>query len=737
MKKLIICIALMSFVLSGSAKEGMWIPLLLQQLNESDMHTMGLKISAEDIYSANNPSLKDAVVIFGGGCTGEVISDQGLVLTNHHCGYGQIQAHSTVEHDYLTDGFWAMSKEQELPNPGLSVTFIVRIEDVTNQMLNGITSTTSEEERQAILDKNKKAISAESTKDTHYEAVIKPFYNGNQFFMYITEKYKDVRLVGAPPSSIGKFGFDTDNWVWPRHTGDFSMFRIYAGKDNKPAEYSKDNKPYVPKRHLKINMGGVQPNDFTMVYGFPGTTKEYLPSYAVDYVLNKSNPAKIHMRDVSLEIIGKAQASSKKINIQYAAKQSRIANAWKKWIGQSKGLKRFHAVERKQELEAEFTKRASASAATKQKYGNLLNEYKAIYAELEEYAFAYDLLIETYYYGPEVLRFSSRFNQLINETDPAKQKELIEKLKNSVKGHFKNYHLDTDKKLMTALMPLYLNQLSSTLRPENTYKSFLSNPKMTPATTTDKLYAKSVFRSEEAILEVLNKWGKSSGKKLAKDPLLILSNDIIDSYRAKVAPKQSEINYKLEKVNRLYMAGLMELMPNYKNYYPDANFTLRLTYGKVEGYEPQDGVVYDYFTTLDGIVQKKDNSTKEFTVPQRLVDLHANKDYGKYADKDGSLHVCFIASNHTTGGNSGSPALDGNGNLIGLNFDRTWESTMSDIMFDPEICRNIMVDIRYVLFVVDKFAGAGHLVEEMTLFYPQPNVKEVHTTVETTTEEQN
>lgn len=726
MKKLFILLAIISYSLTTFAKEGMWIPLLLQQLNESDMHTMGLKISAEDIYSANNPSLKDAVVIFGGGCTGEVISDQGLILTNHHCGYGQIQAHSSVEHDYLTDGFWAMSKEQELPNPGLSVTFIVRIDDVTNAMLEGITPETSEEERAKILAENKKKIGAEATKDSHYEAVIKPFFNGNQFFMYITEKFNDVRLVGAPPSSIGKFGFDTDNWVWPRHTGDFSMFRIYANKDNQPADYAKDNVPYIPKRHLKINMGGVQPNDFTMVYGFPGTTNEYLPSYAVDYVVNKSNPAKIHMRDVSLEIIGKAQASSKKINIQYAAKQSRISNAWKKWIGQSKGLKRFHAIERKQELEAEFTKRASASAATKQKYGNLLTDYKNIYADLNEYSFARDMLIEIFYYGPEILRFSSRFNALIEETNPEKQKELVEKLKRSVKGHFKNYHAPTDQALMAAMVPIYLEQVNKDLCPVKASATFLNNPKMDAKTATNKLFEKSVFKSEESILAVLNKWSKSSGKKLAKDPALLLANDILDTYNNKVRAKNSELNYKLERVNRMYMAGLMELMPNYKNYYPDANFTLRLTYGKVEGYEPQDGVVYDHFTTLDGIIQKKDNTTKEFTVPQKLVDLYEAKDYGKYQDKDGKLHVCFIASNHTTGGNSGSPALDANGNLIGLNFDRTWESTMSDIMFDPEICRNIMVDIRYVLFIVDKFAGAGHLVDEMTLFYPQPVEKEVH-----------
>lgn len=727
MKKLILLIVLFAQTITSFATEGMWIPMLLQQLNASDMYTMGLKINAEEIYSANNPSLKDAIVIFGGGCTGEVISNQGLVLTNHHCGYGSIQSHSSVEHDYLTDGFWAMNKSEELPTPGLSVTFVIRIEDVSKAMLKGITDDMTEEKRAEVLAKNKKEIGDAAIKDTHYEAVIKPFYNGNQYFMYITEKFKDVRLVGAPPSSIGKFGFDTDNWVWPRHTGDFSMFRIYADKDNKPAEYSKDNVPYQPKRHLKINMGGVKKNDFTMVYGFPGRTQEYLPSYAVEYILNKSNPAKIGMRDVSLEIIGKAQASSKKINIQYAAKQSSISNAWKKWIGQSKGLKRLHAIDRKQELEKEFNKRASASAATKQKYGNLLNEYKTIYGELNEYAFARDMLIEIFYYGPEILRFADGFHKLIQEEDETKRNKLIEDYKKSIKLYFKNYDMPTDKKLMLAMMPKYINSLNNDLKPTIANEKYGNTDIAIVTKNNDKLFEKTVFSSEEKVLKLLNNWKKSSGKKLLKDPAMQLASSILNTYSIKVKPKYSELKHQLDRVDRLYIAGLMELMPNYKKYYPDANFTLRLTYGKVEGYEPQNGVQYAPFTTLEGIIQKKDNSTKEFTVPEKLVELYNNKDFGKYADKDGSVHVCFIASNHTTGGNSGSPALDAYGNLIGLNFDRTWESTMSDIMFDPSRCRNIMVDIRYVLFIVDKFAGAKHLVDEMTLFYPKPIEKELHT----------
>lgn len=724
MKKIALLLVTVTYLLPAFSKEGMWIPLLLKQLNESDMHTMGLKISAEDIYSANQPSLKDAIVIFGGGCTGEVISDQGLVLTNHHCGYGQIQSHSTVEHDYLTDGFWAMSKDQELPNPSLSVTFIQRIEDVTNAILEGVTDKMTEEERQKKLKENKKKIKEESIKDTHFEAIIKPFFNGNQFFMYITEKYTDVRLVGAPPSSIGKYGFDTDNWVWPRHTGDFSMFRIYADKDNKPAPYSKENKPYTPKRHLKINMMGTKPNDFTMVYGFPGRTQEYLPSVGVDYVINKSNPAKIHMRDVSLEIIGKAQASSKKINIQYAAKQSGISNAWKKWIGQTKGLKRVRAIQKKQELENAFLAKANENPETKAKYGNLISEYERVYKDLNQYAFGRDMLIEIYYYGPEFLRFAGRFNALLaDDLTEEKRTKLLEKLKKQTTKFFKDYHAPTDQKLATAMLPLYLDYLPDNLEPQ-TLKKWFASSKMTSKTAAKKLFEKSIFVSEEKVMNLLDNYKISSNKKIKKDPAFVLSSDILATYSQQVKPTYTKLKKELVRIDRLYIAGLMELLPDYKKYYPDANFTLRLTYGRVEGYNPQDGVEYAHYTTLDGLIEKMDNSSKEFTVPEKLIELYKSKNYGQYADVNGDLRVAFIASNHTTGGNSGSPALDAHGRLIGLNFDRTWESTMSDIMFDPEICRNIMVDIRYVLFIVDRFAGATHLVKEMTLVFDEsePNI---------------
>lgn len=696
--------------LPAFAKEGMWLPYLLKQLNEADMQEMGLQLSAEDIYSVNQSSLKDAVLIFGGGCTGEMISDQGLVLTNHHCGYGRIQYHSSVEHDYLTDGFWAMDRSEELPNPGLTVTFIVSMEDVTEEVLTGITDQTSEAERDSLIRMRSKELIEQRTEGTHYTGEVKAFYHGNQYILIRKETFKDVRLVGAPPSSIGKFGFDTDNWVWPRHTGDFSLFRVYANADNKPADYSPDNVPYKPRHHFPISLNGYKADDFTMVFGFPGSTQEYLPAVAVEYVLHKSNPAKIRMRDTSLEIVGKAMASSPKINIQYAAKQSGIANAWKKWIGQSRGLERMGAIEKKRALEQEFTDRVESNPDWKKRYGTILAEYDRLYTEIEPYRFARELLIEYYYYGPEVFGFANRFNAL---TEPAKNEEerakTIEKLIKRTESHFKDYNMPTDRALVKAMTPMYLEYLQPGLVPSSlkTWSEDLA--------AVDKVFEKSLFTDEQRMLDFLNGFKSNKVKAIEKDPAFRLARDILQTYRQQVEPRYLELQRELGELDRVYMEALMEVLPKYKKYYPDANFSLRLTYGKVDGYYPADAVEYSYYTTADGIMQKMDTTTKEFDVPEKLAELIRNRDYGSYADKNGDLRVCFIASNHTSGGNSGSPALNGKGELIGLNFDRTWESTMSDIMYDPSICRNIIVDVRYVLFIMDQYAGAGHLVEELTL----------------------
>lgn len=699
------------------SKEGMWIPSLIKNLVESDMKEMGMKLSAEDIYSFNKSSLKDAVVHFGGGCTAEMISDQGLLLTNHHCGYSQIQSHSSVEKDYLTDGFWAMNRSQELKNPGLTATFIVKIEDVSSQVLEGVMGNMSEIERQEKITANIKAIGDAAIQGTHYKYIIRPFYYGNEYYMFLTETFNDVRLVGAPPSSIGKFGFDTDNWIWPRHTGDFSMFRIYADKDNKPADISDENQPYKPNFSFSINMNGVKKGDFTMVYGFPGRTEEYLSSYAVEYLINKQNPNRIKMRDISLEIIGQSMASSDKIRIQYAAKQSRISNAWKKWKGQNKGLVRNDAVTQKRELEARFNANANMSVV---KYGStyttLLEKMEEAYYMVEPYQFTWDMFIEVWYYGPEILRYAQGFERLNPEN--LKEGELettLNKLKSGAKGYFKNYDMPTDKKLFTALLSQYYSVIDAKFKGDIYEQIELKYGGNFEAYAND-VYEKSIFTSEEKVKAFLDKYkGAKSFAAIQKDPAFQLASGMLETYQKEVKPDLMKYNADIALLNRTYMKGLKDILPKDKKYYPDANSTLRVSFGKVQGYDASDAVVYDHFTTAEGIIQKMDNSTLEFTVPEKLEQLIREKDFGQYVDADGKLHVCFIASNHTTGGNSGSPALNGSGELIGLNFDRTWESTMSDVMFDPEICRNIMVDIRYVLFIVDKYAGAGHLVEEMKL----------------------
>jgi hypothetical protein len=702
-------------VLSSSAKEGMWIPALLKNLAESDMREMGMRITAEDIYSFNKSSLKDAIVHFGGGCTGEMISEQGLLLTNHHCGYGQIQSHSSVENDLLTNGFWAKDKSKELKNPGLTATFIIRMEDVTREVLAGVERGMPEADRQKQIAANIEAIGNAAIVGTHYGFLIRPFFFGNQYYMFITETFNDVRLVGAPPSSIGKFGFDTDNWVWPRHTGDFSMFRIYADKDNKPAQISNDNKPFVPRQALSISMRGVKTGDFTMVYGFPGYTQEYLSSYAVEYVIQKQNPHRIAMRDISLGIMGRYMASSPAVRIQYAAKQSRIANAWKKWMGQNQGLIRNDAIQKKKELETRFRANANMSV---DKYGDrytsILEKYKSLYAEIEKYEFGRDMFIELYYMGPEILRFSDSYSVLnpLKQPDSLRLKS-VEKLTKSLPGYFKNYHAALDRDLLNQMLAYYYEAVDADFKGE-TFALIRDKFDGNYAGYAEYVFKKSVFTSPEKIKAILDKGPDKAFKTIAKDPAFRLSSEISEVYQQKIKDKYAQLSAQLDLLHRDYMEGLMTLLPNEKKYYPDANSTLRVTYGIVEGYEAADAVVYHPHTTAAGILEKRD-TTLEFTVPDKLAQLISDKDYGPYADADGTLHVAFIASNHTTGGNSGSPALNADGHLVGLNFDRTWESTMSDIYYDPVICRNIMVDIRYVLFVVDKFADAPHLIGEMKL----------------------
>lgn len=702
--------------LSVNATEGMWIPSMIQSLVGDDMQSMGMKISPEELYCINESCIRDAVVHFGGGCTSVLVSDQGLLLTNHHCGYSRIQSHSSLENNYLEDGFWAMSPQDELPNPGLDATIIKRIEDVTQELLKDLPENATEQERATHITARAEALISDATINTHYQAYIKPFYFGNQFLMFITEVFTDVRLVGAPPSSIGKYGFDTDNWVWPRHTGDFSVFRIYAGPNNEPADYSEDNHPYLPAHFLPVNISGVEKDDFTLVYGFPGHTDNYIVSDEVEEVLDVINPLRLELRQSSLSVIDQAMRADPLVKIQYAAKQSRISNAYKKWIGQSKGLTRHHAIERKDSVEQLFTSRISENAQWKSQYGTLLSELGALQDEMLPNTIGRQYFIEFYYVGPESMRFSEGFLELVNlckdetKTDEEVEEWVQDRL--GKMGFFKNYSAQIDKDIMKLQLPIVRadvrTQLGIDIAPAAAkYEADLGQ-------YCDDIYNKSIFTDQVRLTAFLSKFKRKHYKKIEADPIYTLGQAMRDLYYQNVRDELVVQAARKDSLMRIWMAAQMEVLPE-KTYYPDANGTLRISFGKVEGYDPFDAASYGFYTTLEGVMEKEDPTNPEYILPEKLKELFDAKDYGRYAHSNGEMRVCFIASNHTSGGNSGSPVIDANGNLIGLNFDRTWESTMSDIMFNPQICRNITVDIRYVLFIMDKFAGASHLVNEMTL----------------------
>jgi hypothetical protein len=702
-------------VMAARADEGMWLPLFLQQLNEKQMKSMGMKISANDIYNINKGSLKDAIVSLGGFCTGEVISEQGLVLTNHHCGFDAIQNHSTLERNYIRDGFWARNKGEEIPNPGLFVTFIIRIEEVTKSALEGVKPGMTEQERQSTIDKNIAALRSGVKKEAFQDYFVRSFFEGNQYFLFVTETYKDVRLVGAPPSAIGNFGKDTDNWMWPRHTGDFSMFRIYAGKDNKPAEFSENNVPYKPKKALSISLDGMKEGDFTMVFGFPGRTTQYLHSSAVEQIVKVNDPAKIAIRDKALGVIDGFMRRDEQIKIQYAAKYASISNAWKKWQGEVLGLTSTNAVAKKKAYEAEFQKRVNANPAFKEQYGTLLGDLESAYGELNKYGLARDYYTETMS-RIEAFALGSRINSLagIKQKNGDKAfKDAVPKTIETLGELYKEYSPAVDKKLFEVLMQKFTKD-----QPEE----FLAPELITLAKTYQYDFAKMADDFYNNV-DLLNNGAKVLANLQANPDLVLMANDLNKAnqlflqlnshYAASVTKKLSGIQARVNQLQRTYMKAQMEVMKE-KKFYPDANSTLRVTYGKVKGYQPRDAVKFDFYTYLDGVMDKYKPGDYEFDVPEKLRTLYKNKDFGQYG-KNGKMPVCFIAMNHTTGGNSGSPALDANGNLVGLNFDRAWEGTMSDINYDPSICRNIMVDIRYVLFIVDKYAGAGHLVQEMKL----------------------
>jgi len=690
------------------AGEGMWLPIFLKSLNEAEMKSMGMKISAEDIYSVNKGSLKDAIVHFGGFCTSEVISNQGLLLTNHHCGYGQIQSHSTVENNLLKNGFWAKSLKEELPNPGLYARFIDRIEDVTAVILNGVNRKAPIKEQQAIIDENIKSFQKRQVLEKFHEVSIRPFFAGNQYFAFFTITYPDVRLVGTPPESIGKFGSDTDNWMWPRHTGDFAIFRIYADENNKPAEYSENNKPYRPKHHLPISLKGVKEGDFTMVFGFPGRTDQYLPSPAVAQIMDKLDPAKIKIRDAALKVMDGYMRKDEAIKIKYASKYASLANAWKKWIGEVLGLKKTNALQKKQRYEEEFQRRASKN----QEYSALLPNFSKHYAQLEESAIIRDYYTEIMARPIETIRLAAMMDRLITAFDKdgtEGYESLKKRMTPSLNNLYKDFSLEVDRDVAKALLQIYADDISDEFLP----KRFISE-KGNISAMVDRWYQNSLLPNKAKMDELMTLPAAQVIPQLKNDEIVKFFQEVADIIESKVIPVYDRHKTAIDSMQSIYMEAQMELMKE-KKFYPDANSTLRVTYGKMSGYFPKDGVHYLPNSYLDGVVEKYVPGDYEFDVPEKLLELERNKDYGPYADSNGKMPVCFIAANHTTGGNSGSPAINADGHLIGLNFDRVWEGTMSDINYDERICRNIMVDARYILFVVDKFAGATHLIKEMTI----------------------
>jgi hypothetical protein len=714
MKKLVSLLIALIFSLNMSlrADEGMWLLPLLEQLNMGKMTELGLQLSADEIYSLNKPSIKDAIVIFGGGCTAEIVSSQGLLLTNHHCGYGTIQSHSTVEHDYLKDGFWAMSKDEELPNPGLSVTFLVSIEDVSDRVLKDVTDDMTEKERADAINMVRQAIAREASEGNHYRATVSSFFGGNNYYLLVYEIYNDVRLVGAPPSSIGKYGHDSDNWEWPRHTGDFSVFRVYMGPDGKPAEYSEDNVPLKPKYHLPVSVKGVDENDFAMILGYPGGTQRYMTSYGVDEVLSITHPNRIKIRGIRQEILMEDMMADPKVNIQYASKYSGSSNYWKFSIGQKEGLEKLNVKGKKQKLEERFTEWVGKNRKRQEKYGDALELIKTSIEGRADYYNAQQYLSECLLRGTELPSMATSAQGLISalaSDDEEAINQAVTRLKRRAEGFYKNYNPPTDRRATLAMIRVFKEDIDPVYWPD-----FVGQIDEQFGGDVDKyvdyMFETSIFTTEEKLMSYLS---TLDAEKLESDPALKAGMDIMMVYRD-LMQKSGEFDANLEKGRRLYIAGLREMDPKVVPY-PDANFTMRLTYGSVLPYQPKDAVIYKYYTTLEGVMEKYIPGDYEYDLPERLIDLYEQKDFGRYADPAGYMPVCFLTNCDITGGNSGSPVMNSKGELIGLAFDGNWEAMSGDVAFEPDLQRCISVDIRYVLWIMDVYAGAGHLVEEMDI----------------------
>lgn len=711
MKFLKVCFFL--FVLPVFAQQGgMWIPSLLQGMNEKEMKSLGMKMTISDIYDVNKSSLKDAVPHFNGGCTSEVISPKGLLLTNHHCGFEAIQNHSSVENDYLTNGFWAYKMEEELPNENLVVTFIIKIEDVTSKVLEGVASLPSEAAKQKKIQENSTALAVSFPKEKWQENKIRTFFEGNQYLLFVTETFNDVRLVGAPPSAIGKFGSDTDNWVWPRHTGDFSLFRIYADKNNRPAAYSKENVPYTPKHFLPISLDGIKEDDFTLVFGYPGKTNEYLPAVAIEQIIKELNPAKIEIRDKALKVADEFMRKDTAIKIQYASKYAGIANYWKKWIGETQGLIKSNAVAIKRKQETDFQQKV-IKAGKQADYGDLLTDFETNYKAIAPYASSRDYFSEIVVRNTELLGVAYKMYQLEQVYKTKGEQAFTDRKNNLVvalEAFYKDFNKQVDEKVCEQLVDLYVSKSPKQFLPAS-FVAFDTKNRVAEMYSQSKLVAFSGLKT------LLTGDSKTVLEQLNNDKAYQLVKEIAEPFTKEVLPKFEEINLKISALQRKYMKAQLELNTTAR-IFPDANSTLRVTYGKVKGYAPKDATIYTPITYLDGVMEKYLPGDYEFDVPSKLISLYKAKDYGNYGE-NGKMPVCFIGTNHTTGGNSGSPAIDAKGNLIGLNFDRVWEGTMSDMYYDPAICRNVMVDIRYVLFIIDKYAGAKNLIEELQFVHPK------------------
>ncbi|MCD6090214.1 MAG: S46 family peptidase [Bacteroidales bacterium] len=716
MKKLLIFIFVLTLGFQSSVKadEGMWVPMFLKQLNIKDMQKKGFKLSAEDIYSINQASLKDAIIIFGGGCTGEIVSPEGLIFTNHHCGYSSIQKVSTIEHDYLTDGFWSKNKSEEIPIDGLTVKFMKSMSDVTAQMFVGISDTMSEGDRTKTLAENEKLLIKEATEGNDYNVIIRNFFAGNEYYMVVYEVFTDIRLVGAPPEAVGKFGADTDNWMWPRHTGDFSIFRVYTSPEGTPAKYAEENVPMKSKWHLPISIKDTKPGDFVFIMGNPGGTQRYSTSYAIDLAINESNPTIVKIRAVKLNVMREFMDADPSVRLQYASKFAGVANYWKYYQGQTKALKANKVADIKRQIEADFQTWADTDESRKAKYGSVLADFKDAYQAMKEFNMSNWYFREAFYRGSELLPYGARFSQLgtllaADSVDQEKVDVTIARLRSGVANHFKNYYMPLDQKMFAETMRLYYWGVPADQLPAALTKHAQKYEGDFSAWAKDA-FAKSNFTSAEKVNALLD---NPTADLINNDPAIKIWNGIYANYRT-LRPKMAPVIAKLAKAGRLYVAGLREKDPN-KKYYPDANFTMRLTYGEIGGYRASDAVDYKFYTTTDGVLEKEDAINPEFVVPAKLKELILKKDFGPYTNKKGEMPICFLSNNDITGGNSGSPIMNARGQLIGLAFDGNWEAMSGDISFDKKLQKTINVDIRYVLFIIDKLGGAHNIIDELTI----------------------